>query len=109
VTLADLGNIGEFIASIGVIFTLVYLAVQIRQNTAATRIQTRQAIAGAQFANINSRATDPHLPLTIMKVNRVEPINQEERDRLYFHLDATLGQFETFHSHHQAGVISAKD
>jgi hypothetical protein len=33
-SLEDLGNIGEFVAAIGVIISLVYLAVQIRQNTA---------------------------------------------------------------------------
>ena len=108
-TLADLGNLGEFIASIGVLITLIYLAIQIRQNTAATRIQIRQAISEAQFANINSRATDEHLPLIIMKVNRGEPINTEEHDRLYFHLDATMRQFENFHSHHTAGMLSDMD
>lgn len=32
-----LGNFGEFLGSIGVIVTLIYLAVQIRSNTSATR------------------------------------------------------------------------
>ena len=36
-TLQDLGNIGEFIAAIGVIASLIYLAVQIRQNTRTLR------------------------------------------------------------------------
>ena len=31
VTLEDLGNIGELIAAVGVIFSLVYLSIQIRQ------------------------------------------------------------------------------
>jgi hypothetical protein len=30
-TLEDLGNIGEFVAAIGVVVSFVYLAVQIRQ------------------------------------------------------------------------------
>ena len=33
-SLEDLGNIGEFVAAVGVIVSLIYLAVQIRQNTA---------------------------------------------------------------------------
>ncbi len=36
-TLQDLGNIGEFVAAIGVIISLVYLARQIRQNTESVR------------------------------------------------------------------------
>ncbi len=34
-TLQDLGSIGEFVAAIATLVTLVYLAVQIRQNTSA--------------------------------------------------------------------------
>ena len=41
-TLEDLGNIGEFVAAIGVIVTLLYLAVQIRQNTRSTRASAFQ-------------------------------------------------------------------
>lgn len=108
-SLEDLGNLGDFIGSIAVIVTLIYLAIQIRQNTATTKVQIRQAISEAQFANINARATDDHLPIIIMKTNRGEPLNQDEMDRLYFHLDATLRQFENFHFHFDAGVISAKD
>lgn len=43
-TLQDLGNIGEFVAAIGVIASLVYLAVQIRQNTNSVRLQVQQTM-----------------------------------------------------------------
>jgi hypothetical protein len=33
-SLEDLGNIGEFVAAVAVVVSLIYLAVQIRQNTA---------------------------------------------------------------------------
>ena len=36
-TLDALGNIGEFVGGLGVVITLIYLAVQIRQNTATVR------------------------------------------------------------------------
>lgn len=42
-TLADLGSIGEFVSSIGVIVTLIYLAIQVRQNTQAMRESQRIA------------------------------------------------------------------
>ena len=40
----SLGNLGDFIGGIGVIITLIYLATQVRQNTAALRAASRQAI-----------------------------------------------------------------
>lgn len=36
-TLSDLGDLGDFLGGIGVIITLVYLAIQIRRNTLAVR------------------------------------------------------------------------
>ncbi len=47
--LQDLGNIGEFVAAIGVIASLVYLAVQIRQNTNSVRLQVKQSIKRDSF------------------------------------------------------------
>ena len=44
----DLGSIGEFIAAIATLATLIYLAVQIRQNTAAVRGSTIQSVTIAQ-------------------------------------------------------------
>ena len=41
-TLQDLGSIGEFIAAIATLATLIYLAVQIRQNTSITRAEMLQ-------------------------------------------------------------------
>jgi hypothetical protein len=37
VTLSDLGDLGDFLGGVGVIVTLVYLAIQIRRNTYAVR------------------------------------------------------------------------
>ena len=42
--LQSLGNIGEFIGGLAVIASLIYLALQIRQNTKSVRIQVEQAI-----------------------------------------------------------------
>lgn len=40
----SLGNIGDFVGGIGVIVTLAYLALQIRQNTAATKADSYQSV-----------------------------------------------------------------
>ena len=43
-SLEDLGNIGEFAAAVAVVVSLLYLALQMRQNTAVLRVGSRQAI-----------------------------------------------------------------
>jgi hypothetical protein len=49
-SLEDLGNIGELIAAIGVIASLIYLAVQIRQNTANIDFNTK-ALRGSTYSS----------------------------------------------------------
>ena len=45
VTLEDLGNTGEFLGAIAVLVSLLYLAMQIRQNTVTVRAGTSAAIS----------------------------------------------------------------
>ncbi len=49
--LEALGNLGEFISGFGVIITLIYLAVQVRQNTAALQTSSRQDIVSGYRAH----------------------------------------------------------
>ncbi|MDX1406234.1 MAG: hypothetical protein R3192_16975 [Woeseiaceae bacterium] len=44
-TLQELGNLGEFIGAIGVVVTLVFLAIQIRHNTQAIRDESSRDMA----------------------------------------------------------------
>jgi len=44
-TITELGALGEFVGAIGVVITLVYLAIQIRQNTHAMEENRRLALA----------------------------------------------------------------
>ena len=43
-TVQDLGAIGEFIGAIAVVVTLIYLALQVRQNTEQARLSSIQAV-----------------------------------------------------------------
>ena len=42
-TIQDWGSIGELVAAVATVVTLVYLALQIRANTAALRMESRRA------------------------------------------------------------------
>jgi hypothetical protein len=61
VSLEDLGNLGDFIGGIAVVVTLVYLALQIRQNTRALQASSRQSLASG-FRAFNRLAWEVHPP-----------------------------------------------
>ena len=60
-TIQDLGALGEFVGSIGVIVTLVYLAVQIRQNTQSVRINNRRIETDRNIAHTRFAIATPGL------------------------------------------------
>ena len=49
-TLQDLGAIGELIGSVGAVIALIYLAVQVRQNTRGMRTSAHQHVVSANAA-----------------------------------------------------------
>ena len=55
-----LGNIGDFVGGIAVLITLVYLATQVRQHTAALRTASRQGLS-AGYRSHNDRLLDPQV------------------------------------------------
>jgi hypothetical protein len=57
-SLQDLGNIGEFIAAIAVVLSLIYLAVQIRQNTRSVRTASYQSVTDSMSHYLESISRD---------------------------------------------------
>jgi len=48
-TLSDLGDLGDFLGGIGVVVTLVYLSIQVRQNTREVRAASLDAVAASHM------------------------------------------------------------
>jgi hypothetical protein len=67
VTIQDLGSIGELVAAVATVATLVYLALQIRGNTVVARAEAKR---GAQSAGVSTSfgiAQDPELAALFVK------------------------------------------
>ncbi len=58
-TIQDLGSIGELLAAVATIATLIYLARQLRANTAAVRGDSRRASRSSSSASNLLIASDP--------------------------------------------------
>jgi hypothetical protein len=59
VTLQDLGNVGEFLGAVAVLVSLIYLALQIRQNTTTVRAGTSAAISESLARVTEIAGSDP--------------------------------------------------
>ena len=82
-TLEQLGNIGELVGAIGVIISLVYLALQIRTNTEAERTSTYQSIVSDFGALNNTMASTPELSyLFVQAMEDYHQLSSDEKARI---------------------------
>lgn len=84
-TLEDLGNIGEFVGAIGVVASLIYLALQTRQNTRAVRVASFHQISESVSALSLAVFQDADL-VSLMERVRSEPetLSSEDTTRYGF-------------------------
>ena len=100
-----IGAIGEVLGAVAVIATLGYLAVQIRQNTKAVRIQTYQAIMDSSNRLGDSLAEQD--VDAIYRKGRKDPDNcsPEEWSKFILIAGQVMNLYEGLYLHHQSGAI----
>ncbi len=84
-SLDALGNLGEFVGGLAVVVTLIYLAVQVRQNTAALRTASRQEIVSG-FRDYNRLMFQPGVYHAALVGMRLYPELPEEERGLFGYL-----------------------
>jgi hypothetical protein len=82
VDLESLGHLGELIGGLALIASLLYVAVQIRQNTASVRLQVEQAIKRDQIEMRRSIIENPELgDLLVKAIADFDSLSPAERVR----------------------------
>lgn len=104
------GAIGEIVGAIGVILTLVYLAVQIRQNTASLKSSTLQGMLEASAGLHDLCASDAELGRIFLKgVQDQSSLTEEEFPRFQFLMMSFLRRLETIYNQGNSGQVSDAD
>jgi hypothetical protein len=107
VTIVELGALGEFVAAIAVVITLIYLALQIRQNTRATHAASFHAITDS-FNHVNvSVAQTPGLA-RIWLAGATERSSRSDEEQWQFDL-ICLSYFHVFETIHYQARVGAGD
>jgi hypothetical protein len=107
VTLEDLGNLGDFLGGIAVIVTLIYLAVQIRQNTKLLRKSAEQMIRSDSTAVVSLAAQSPeNAALYHRGLGDPDGLSPEERTHFYLLMAVNFYHFQQGYSSHQSGMQS---
>ena len=109
-SLQDLGNIGEFIAAVAVVVSLIYLAAQIRQNTKSVRAAALQDVIGASTTFLRDVFRDADLTrIWFSGADDLKSVNGIDRQRFHFLIVAYFRQAENMHSQSRKGLLKDDD
>jgi hypothetical protein len=100
-----LGNIGDFLGGIGVVITLAYLAVQIRQNTRAVKTSSRQDVVDS-YRTINRLFLDPSVARVFSRgVSSFPDLPFDERSRFNALMNEHALFFQSAFALHESGQL----
>jgi hypothetical protein len=109
-SLEDLGNIGEFVAAAAVIVSLIYLAVQIRQNTKSVRAAALQDVIGGSASFVRDVYRDSELTrIWFSGSDDFQSVTGIDRRRFHFLIVAYFRQAENMYSQSLKGLLKDED
>ena len=105
----DLGAIGELVAAIATVATLVYLAIQIRQNSRSVDAATEDGVT-TRFNDINMLVgSNPELGQLLMTgLDQPETLSEAESIQFSFLWRCYMNQYFSLHQLHKQGVLPAE-
>jgi hypothetical protein len=84
-SLEDLGNIGEFVAAVAVVVSLIYLAIQIRQNTESLHAASFQDIIREGNVFLRDLSVHPELArIWRSGLDSLEDLSSDEQARFHY-------------------------
>ena len=102
-TVQLLGSLGDFVGAILIAVTLIYLSVQVRQNTRALNTQSRQAALSCSQAELLAAVEHPDITLAMLRgVNGLSP---EENVKVNFWLTSVMRSREFAWLQFRDGII----
>ena len=103
-TIVELGALGEFLGSILTIVTLVYLAIQIRQNTAQQKREELVSIQHGQNAVVG-QLRDPRVMGAYVRTATDRNPSIEDRGTCFSWVVQYLNHFQVIHELHEGGAL----
>jgi len=93
----ELGAIGELVGGIAVVVSLIYVGLQLKQGTVATRSNAHQAEAANSTALL-LRATDPHVFELLRSAHKnYEGLSEQEQIEFENHYMALFNHWEALY------------
>ena len=106
-TISELGSIGEFVSSIAVVLSLIYVAIQVRQNTKEMRAASKESNAN-KFVDFNMAiASNPDLLKVMMLLGSgktIDELEPEQATKAHLVFNSVYNLTYQYHSRFREGV-----
>ena len=103
-----IGAVANLFAALGVIATLIYLAMQIRQNTKAVRSSSIESLVHNLSATAQAAVENEYMVPLMLKANAgPETFTEVERVRMHFWFIMTFRRFEGVYFQRELGFVDA--
>lgn len=89
-SLSEWANFAEIVGAAAVIVSLLFVGVQVRENTAEIRATNRQQLVGRAHQATNSFAQNPEIAVIIAKVQRSDSLTDAEMIQYGYLIRAVL-------------------
>lgn len=107
-TLETINSIAQIVAAVGVVASLFYLAVQIRQNTRSQRSVVVDSLTSSLIALLGPQADPKVMRSFAAAVEDWEGASEEDRSRAISMLFTTFKLFENAWFQHRQGTLDAE-
>lgn len=108
-TIQELGSLGEFVAAIATVVTLVYLAIQIRHNTTVTQEQNMRDLL-RQYDFCTPVVENPDLASLLRRgLQDFAGMNKDEQARFHFFWHPVFLEREAMWRAHRKGLLGDQD
>ena len=108
-TIQDLGSLGEFLAAIATLATLVYLAMQIRQNSESVKAAAAQSVlAGVNNALQNAASTPQLARVVVQGQTKFDQLSDEEQQQFIVWVFSWFRTIELAHHNYLLGYLDSR-
>jgi hypothetical protein len=100
--------VSQLVAALGVILSLIFLAIQLQQNTKAVRATSIQNLVQILSATAQTAVDNEYLVPLMLKANSTtESLSAEERARLHFWFVMCIRRFEGVYFQKHWGLVDS--
>jgi len=103
--LSKIVDISQIIGVIAVVLSLIFIGIQIKQNTNATKAAVRQSVATNDIAYLSTSLNSEIIANANAKIADGEDLTTTEREQLIWQQYVNFMAFETVHYHYNEGYV----